>query len=87
MSSDLTHLDFWGKPLQVGDYVVYVPGKTPKLGQIVELLPKQVAVKQIEGPRNKRRWGKQFELDYRAPRSVIRAEGTAVTLRLLKKIK
>ncbi len=84
MSNNATHLDFWGEPLQAGDYVVYVPAKTPKLGQIVELLPKQVAVKQIEGPRNKR-WKKQFELDYRAPRSVIRAEGSAVTLRLLKK--
>ena len=87
MSNNSTHLDFWGEPLQAGDYVAYVPGKTltPKLGQIVELLPKQVAVKQIEGPRNPRRRGKQFELDYRAPRSVIRAEGPAVTLRLLKK--
>jgi len=85
MSNNATHLDFWGEPLRAGDYVVYVPAKTPKLGQIVELMPKQIAVKQIEGPRNKRRRGKQFELDYRAPRSVIRAEGPAVTLRLLKK--
>lgn len=86
MSSDLTHLDFWGEPLQEGDFVVYVPVKTPMLGKIVKLLPNQVAVKQLEGSRRKT-WRKGADVDYRAPRSVIRAEGPAVTLRLLKKIK